>query len=578
MLCNLQALVSAVLRAAHHCTAADGEQLLVMGMFVRQVSAHLAVESSKEHCAAPIRKNRRGQRSGLLWAAWIPVLGGLLAAVASARADTSITLGWDAVLVPGVTEYRVYYGTQSGQYSASVDVGLQFSCTVTGLLDNTAYYFAVTALDAMGDESSYSPEVRYPPDVPVQLSIYPDSTSLTWDEPVTEGALGYTVYYGPASGNYTNSVVAAIGQTDTGPGFTASLNSLAPGTTYYFAVSSYDAYGNASAPSDEQVYTTKIFQPPALVVASIIPEGAELFWYVLPPANTVAYVVHYGAASGDYTNSIESGSDFVAAITNLLESTTYYFAVAPIGADNTEGPLGPEQSYTVPILDTTVQGMSLPDGNDAFEITGKAGMTYQVLGSPDQQHWTILGTGTIGLDGTLQIVVPPGTLDAYPTYELAAVDAAALNPVLHISLVPEGIPVLSATGQVGHAYAVLASASLTPPAWQSVGTLYPDATGAMTFTDSAGPSRPARFYRLEDVTYAAPPPATLQITSVPLEGMVLTGTGQPNHTYNIFFTQDFVSWGLLGNAVSDDSGQFQFTDYAAIYYESRFYRAVVVPN
>ena len=63
------------------------------------------------------------------------------------------------------------------------------------------------------------------------------------------------------------------------------------------------------------------------------------------------------------------------------------------------------------------------------------------------------------------------------------------------------------------------------PAWTSLGTIYPDSTGKMTFTDTAITSQPARFYRLQDVGYA-PPPLRLQIAQSPDGSMVLTGTGQ----------------------------------------------------
>lgn len=58
--------------------------------------------------------------------------------------------------------YRVYYGTQSGQYSQARGAGLSTtttSYTVNNLIVGRTYYFAVTAYDSAGNESDYSSEV-----------------------------------------------------------------------------------------------------------------------------------------------------------------------------------------------------------------------------------------------------------------------------------------------------------------------------------------------------------------------------------------------------------------------------------
>lgn len=57
-----------------------------------------------------------------------------------------------------ITGYKVCYGTASGNYTTSVDVGNVTTYTVTGLSGGTTYYFAVTASNSSG-ESGYSNEV-----------------------------------------------------------------------------------------------------------------------------------------------------------------------------------------------------------------------------------------------------------------------------------------------------------------------------------------------------------------------------------------------------------------------------------
>ena len=72
-------------------------------------------------------------------------------------------LTWDAVQVPNVAAYRVYYGTAPGTYSQSFGHGLNTgnvtTYEVTGLSSRTRYYFVVTAFDTTGHESGFSNEV-----------------------------------------------------------------------------------------------------------------------------------------------------------------------------------------------------------------------------------------------------------------------------------------------------------------------------------------------------------------------------------------------------------------------------------
>jgi hypothetical protein len=71
----------------------------------------------------------------------------------------SVTLAWDPNTDPGLAGYKLYYGTQSRNYTNSIDAGNQISYAALGLQAGTTYYFAVTAYDNQGLESDYSNEV-----------------------------------------------------------------------------------------------------------------------------------------------------------------------------------------------------------------------------------------------------------------------------------------------------------------------------------------------------------------------------------------------------------------------------------
>ena len=55
--------------------------------------------------------------------------------------------------------YRIYYGTSSGAYVTTLDVGNVITSTITNLTDGVIYYFAVTAYDLSGNESDFSNEI-----------------------------------------------------------------------------------------------------------------------------------------------------------------------------------------------------------------------------------------------------------------------------------------------------------------------------------------------------------------------------------------------------------------------------------
>lgn len=79
-------------------------------------------------------------------------------------ANTNIAnLTWDANAESDVVGYRVYYGTNPGNYQqvrgAGIEVTSGTGYTVTGLNNGVRYYFAVTAFDGSGNESGYSREV-----------------------------------------------------------------------------------------------------------------------------------------------------------------------------------------------------------------------------------------------------------------------------------------------------------------------------------------------------------------------------------------------------------------------------------
>ncbi|HEX5220637.1 MAG TPA: Ig-like domain-containing protein [Verrucomicrobiae bacterium] len=74
------------------------------------------------------------------------------------------------------------------------------------------------------------------------------SVTLAWDASPDASAVGYRIYYGPASGVYTNS--ATVGNVTS-----ATLTGLVDGATYFFAATAYNSTGDESLFSNEANYT-----------------------------------------------------------------------------------------------------------------------------------------------------------------------------------------------------------------------------------------------------------------------------------------------------------------------------------
>ena len=73
----------------------------------------------------------------------------------------SVDLAWDASTNSGVAGYNVYYGNASRSYANQVPAGTNLSAVVSSLAAGNTYYFAVTAVDPLGNESDFSNEISY---------------------------------------------------------------------------------------------------------------------------------------------------------------------------------------------------------------------------------------------------------------------------------------------------------------------------------------------------------------------------------------------------------------------------------
>ncbi|MEI8356338.1 MAG: Ig-like domain-containing protein, partial [Deltaproteobacteria bacterium] len=189
---------------------------------------------------------------------------------------TTVTLQWDTNAESDLAGYKIYYqadastlpfqGTGAIQGAAPVDVLKQTTATVGGLDPNHAYYFAVTAYNTSGIESSYSNIVAVP-------EMTSPTVSLT--SPANNATVGGTVSVSAtASDNvgvtkveyYLNGLLQA---TDTTAPYVYSWNTtaLAAGS-YTLMTKAYDAAGNVGQSGNVSVSVVNDSISPTVTVTS----------------------------------------------------------------------------------------------------------------------------------------------------------------------------------------------------------------------------------------------------------------------------------------------------------------------
>jgi hypothetical protein len=107
----------------------------------------------------------------------------LITVTTSATAGQAVLI-WDPNSETDLAGYKVYIGTASSTYTQVLDVGLTGSpdtpqYIISGLIEGTTYFFAVTAYDASFNESTLSREVtKTIPDLP--LACVGTGAAVVW--------------------------------------------------------------------------------------------------------------------------------------------------------------------------------------------------------------------------------------------------------------------------------------------------------------------------------------------------------------------------------------------------------------
>jgi len=312
-------------------------------------------------------------------------LGGLLilAAFGATVQAGSVTLAWNRNPDTNVAGYKIYDGVASHFYTNTINAGTATNASVSGLVEGMTYYFAATAYNALGVESSFSSEFSYlvPSAATTAATLWPGT------------AVPAVVDGGPDSA------------VELGVKFRSDVAGNITGIRFY----------KASANTGTHVGNLWTSTGTLLATATFTGEttsGWQQVNFATPvaiTANTV-YVASYHANSGHY-----SSDDNYFSVNGVDNPPLHALANGASGGNGVfaygSSSVFPNQTwnarnYWVDVVwqaALPLPGMQLritPAKQFVLTVTGTAGHTYDIQATQDFKTWTVIGTVTVGTNGS----------------------------------------------------------------------------------------------------------------------------------------------------------------------------------
>ena len=95
-----------------------------------------------------------------------------------------------------------------------------------------------------------------------------------------------------------------------------------------------------------------------------------LAWDPSPGTNIAGYNVHYGGASGTFTNVVDAGNTTNATISGLTEGARYYFAATAYDTADLESDFSDEIAYTIPVASNAIPTLNAIANSTITESAG----------------------------------------------------------------------------------------------------------------------------------------------------------------------------------------------------------------
>jgi fibronectin type 3 domain-containing protein len=242
---------------------------------------------------------------------------GSLTVNTAAGGNGTSTLSWTGT--PGAVGYIIQRSTSASGPFTFVQTVTTLTYTDSGLSNNTAYYYTITAVNAAGvsGNSTVTSGVTAPNPPVITGVASTGNVTLSWS--AVSGAANYTIQRSTSTGNETTITTGITNTTYTNTGLTNNL-------TYFYVVDAVNANGATSADSNE-VSATPLAQA-ANVTASTGTANVTLAWGNVTGAAT--YSVFRGTVNGGpYATAVATNIAANTTVnTGLTNGTTYYYVVS----------------------------------------------------------------------------------------------------------------------------------------------------------------------------------------------------------------------------------------------------------
>ncbi len=141
----------------------------------------------------------------------------------------------------------------------------------------------------------------------------------------------------------------------------------------------------------------------SIASAAPVPTSVTLAWNPSPDPAVTGYRVHYGVASGQYTNSIEAGNTTSVTIPGLMPGVLYFFAVTAYNSSGVKSPFSNEISYqpSAPPAGTQLALLTTPTGQMRLTWAAESGRSYDIEATQDLNTWSVIGTVAPGASGSV---------------------------------------------------------------------------------------------------------------------------------------------------------------------------------
>jgi titin len=430
-------------------------------------------------------------------------LAGAPTGVSGTAGDTQVSLTWTAPASNGgnaITDYLVEFNDGVTWATFADGTSTTTSTTVTGLTNDTAYTFRVSAVNIAGTglpgvSTAVTPRAK--PGAPTGVAGTRGNTevALTWTAPSSDGGSAITDYVVESSTNGTDWTVFADGTSTT---TSTTVTGLTNGTAYTFRVSATSSIGTGATSVVSAAVTPATLPGGPTGVSGTAGDTRVFLTWTAPSSGGSAitdYVVEFNDGSGWATFADGTSGTASATVTGLTNGTAYTFRVTAVNGVGT-GATSSASSAVTPVQPqaaTATVSITAGDGELLGTVSSVvtngsiiSGIGFRV----DSGSWV-----DTGLTGAGNFTIP--SLENGTTYsvEIRIISSGIGSPV-----------VLSA---------VSVAPVVTPTTTTTTTTTAPAPTPTTTTTTTTIPAAPpnAAPSTTTTTTTIAPPPTTIPATT-----------------------------------------------------------------